>query len=404
MTDPEMQRELGFRLGERVKELNALHRTARILQDDERPAEDLMAEVVRLLPGAWQYPDTTEARIRFEALSAKTPDFTETPWMQTARFLTRTGEQGRIDVCYRVEHPEDFEGPFLAEERELIESLAEMLRSFFQGRTAVKALEAARDELEDRVACRTAELKRANHDLEDRVAALNEAQDRIERYQRRLRRMASELSLTEARERRDIAGDLHDHIGQALAFIRIQIARFRGDAMFCGFEGNLEKIQRLLDQTIRYTRDLTFEISPPILFELGLESALEWLAERFPEKHDLDVDFEHDGRDLPLSEEVKITAFKAVSELLTNAVKHAGADRARLTLSFEDDRILITVEDEGRGFDTERLDPRTDAMGGFGLFSIRERIRCLGGETTIDSAPGEGTRVRLALPIRKEEA
>lgn len=397
-------KDIGFNLGERVKELNALHRTARILQDDERPAVELMAEIARLLPGAWLYPETAEARILFDGILAATPGFEETRWIQTAHFSTRTGESGRIDVCYRVEHPLEFEGPFLAEERDLIDSLGEMLRSFFQRRIAIQVLERTRDELEEQVARRTAELRMANQTLEAQVLACREAQGRIEHHRQQLRRMASELSLTEARERRSIAMDLHDHIGQALAFTKIRIAALRGDTMFCGFDSSFDAIEGLLEQTILYVRNLTFEISPPILYDLGLECAIEWLAERFLDKYGLKTSIEITGPDLQLGEDLKVTCFKSVSELLTNVVKHSGTSLANVYIHRGEERLRITVEDRGAGFDDDGQDFKSGFSHGFGLFSIRERIRCFGGEMCIESTVGIGSKICLSLPLATKGA
>ena len=96
----------------------------------------------------------------------------------------------------------------------------------------------------------------------------------IQSYQRQLRKLASELSLAEARERREIASDLHDHIGQALAFVSQKMSVLRGNSIFSGMEGDFAEILSILEQTIRYTRDLTVEISPPVLYELGLPAAI----------------------------------------------------------------------------------------------------------------------------------
>ena len=260
-----MTDDLLHKLQERVKELTALHGTARILQDQAKSASVVMHEVAALLPPAWQYPEVAAARIRFERLEARTAGFRETEWRQIAPFVVRGGQSGEIEVCYLERRLPADEGPFLKEERDLIESLAEMLRFYFQHLIADENLLRAHAELERTVAARTAELRETNASL---------------------RRLASELSLAEARERRKIAEDVHDHIGQALAFIKMSVAQFRGNAIFCGFEGKIDEIATLLDQTIQYTRYLTFEISPPVLYELGLEAAIDWLAERFRKKHD----------------------------------------------------------------------------------------------------------------------
>ena len=185
---------------------------------------------------------------------------------------------------------------------------------------------------------RTEELARANEQLSRRIEEYAEAQARIERYQAQLRQLASQLAAVEARERRAIATDLHDHIGQALAFIRLNVAQLQANATFCGFEDQIAETLTLLNQTIRYTRDLTSQISPPVLYDLGLSSALQWLGETFQVKHRVLVKVEAPTAHRRLADEVSATVFKSVQELLTNVVKHAGAGSIRVRLEIVGDR------------------------------------------------------------------
>ena len=150
----------------------------------------------------------------------------------------------------------------------------------------------------------------------------------------------------------------------------------------------MDRITSLLDQTIRYTRDLTFEISPPVLYELGLPAALDWLAERFQSRHGLSVTIQH-ADDFPaLSDDVRITLMKSVQELLTNVVKHARRGAGHRS----DPSGPGAARDRGRG-QGPGLRPRDVDLGGtasdhFGLFSIRERLEHLGGRLGVRSAPG----------------
>jgi two-component system NarL family sensor kinase len=373
-----MTDDLLHKLQERVKELTALHGTARILQDQTKSASDVAREVVALMPPAWQYPEVAAARIRFGRLEASTAGFRESEWTQVAPFVVRGGQSGEIEVCYLEPRPQADEGPFLREERDLIESMAEMLRFYFEHLLVDEELLRAHAELERAVAARTAELRETNASL---------------------RRLASELSLAEARERREIAEDLHDHIGQALAFIKMNVQLFRGNAIFCGFEDKIDEIAALLDQTIRYTRNLTFEISPPALYELGLEAAIDGLVDRFRKKHGLAVNAETDPAIGQLRSDVVVLLYKSVQELLTNVTKHARAESSVIRIGREGDSIRVEVEDDGCGFDVDAL--RSSGAGDhFGLFNIRERIQYLGGDMEIRSIPGSGTTVVLTAPCR----
>jgi signal transduction histidine kinase len=393
-----MNSEILHELKERVKELTALHRTARILQDETKPVDEVIREVTDLLPPAWQYPEITCARVRFQQWEVSTPGFQKTQWIQRASFATRGGQNGSIEICYLQARPTADEGPFLKEERELIDSLAEMLRSYFQHWLADQELHSAHRDLERLVDGRTEELRQANAALQTQIADYQRAQQEIEGHHRQLRQLAAELSLAEARERRAIAADLHDHIGQALAFIKMNISQFSGNAIFCGFEEKIEEITSLLDQTIRYTRDLTFEISPPVLYELGLDAALEWLADRFQRKHGLNVAVKRTTDVAKLSDDIQITLFKSVQELLTNAVKHGRADTVTISLGGGDGRTEIEVMDNGCGFEPGILATTASQDEHFGLFNIRERLSYLGGNLVIQSLPGKGTAITLQVP------
>jgi two-component system, NarL family, sensor kinase len=392
-----MTNDLLHRLQERVKELTALHGTARILQARSQSLPEVMREVATLLPPAWQYPEITAARIRFDDLEARTSGFRETQWRQTAEFLVRHDRSGAIDVCYLEPRPAADEGPFLKEERDLIESLAEMLRSNFEHRLADDALQQAHAELEALVAARTAELRMANAALQHQIVECQLARDGVDQHRRQLQQLASELSLAEARERRRIAEDLHDHIGQALAFIKVNVAQFRGNAVFCGFESVIDEMVSLLDQTIQYTRNLTVEISPPALYELGFEAAVDGLVERFSRKHGLAVTLETAPDVAALPDPVAVLLYKSIQELLTNVAKHARARRATVRIGHQGDLLRVEVRDDGSGFD-----PRTLESGAlddrFGLFNIRERIRYLGGTMELRSVAGGGTTVVLLAP------
>lgn len=211
-----------------------------------------------------------------------------------------------------------------------------------------------------------------------------------------LRRLTSELFMAEERSRRAIASDLHDHIGQALAMIRFKLMELQGNAVFSGVDDNIDELKTLLDQTIRSTRSLTFEVSPPMLYELGLEAAIEWLSKQFSEKYRLPIRFHDDKQSRSLTDDLKIALFRSVSELLMNTVKHAEATHATVSISHEDASLRIKVEDDGKGFDVLSLSASKGKH--FGLFSIKERLKYLGGKLEIASEAGKGSRITIWAP------
>jgi PAS domain S-box-containing protein len=230
------------------------------------------------------------------------------------------------------------------------------------------------------------------------ITSRKQAESEIRTYQQQLRSMASELSLTEERERRRLATELHDHVGQILALAQIKLGGLRESAGSTSLATPMDEVRRLVEQTIQYTRSLTFELSPPILYDLGFEAAVEWLAELMQEQHGLRIEVQSDKGPKPLDDEIRVLLFQTVRELLVNVIKHAQASQVRVAIDREGADLRIKVEDNGVGLPISLDAPPTGR--GFGLFSIRERLKHLGGHLKAESEPGQGTRVTLLVPLR----
>lgn len=226
-------------------------------------------------------------------------------------------------------------------------------------------------------------------------------EEKIRTYQKELRSLASQLTLAEERERRRIGTNLHDHIGQTLAMIKIRLASLQKTTS-PDIASELEQIRTLLEQTLQSVRSLSFELSPPILYDLGLEAAVEWLTEETQKQHGIQMEFENDGRRKSLSDPLRVLLFTAVRELLVNVVKHSRATAAKVSVERLGNEIRIKVSDNGTGFGDELLDAPMSKMPGLGLFSIRERISHLGGRLEIESSPKEGSRLTLIAPLENE--
>ena len=236
------------------------------------------------------------------------------------------------------------------------------------------------------------------------VSERKEAEDRILAYQVRLRALTSELALTEQRERRRLASELHDSIGQSLAVSKMKLGALR-EAALAGRESRaLEEVWHLIDSTVQDVRTLTFRLSPPILHELGLEPALDWLVETFRRQHEIRATFHDDNQRKPLGPDLSGLLFQSVQELLLNAAKHAQPGNVKVSARRQGNEICLEVEDDGRGFDPSNISSPGQQPSGFGLFSIRERLGPLGGNIEVYSRPGQGTRVCLTAPLLEEEA
>ncbi len=231
----------------------------------------------------------------------------------------------------------------------------------------------------------------------------DEARKELEHKAAQLQALTAELVQAEARERRRLAQILHDSLQQLLGGARynLELLRKQGDAPDA--EATLVRIDGFLADCIRISRSLTAELSPPILYEAGLAAALRWLGRWFQETHGLAVHITAEPELLEEPEDVKVTVFQAVRELLFNVVKHAQVKRAQVRIApREDCQLEIVVSDKGAGFDPARLRAKKGKGGGLGLFSLRERLESLGGELVIESAPGLGSRFTLRLPMEPQ--
>ncbi|MGR3292559.1 MAG: PAS domain-containing sensor histidine kinase [Candidatus Scalindua sp.] len=222
-------------------------------------------------------------------------------------------------------------------------------------------------------------------------------------YQIQLKHLSSTLLLTEERERRNISQDLHDRIGQALAVIKMKLEELSEPQVDTDSRRVLDETRELLDNTIQDTRTLTFEISPPLLYELGFEPAVEWLVEQFRERHNIRIEYEGNGDGRILEDDVSCFLFKSVRELLFNVIKHARADRIKVLVRREKNIIRISIEDDGDGFDFSNVKFSVNDLSGFGLFSIQERMEHFGGNFDVESKPGQGTRITLAMSLKRQE-
>ncbi len=221
----------------------------------------------------------------------------------------------------------------------------------------------------------------------------------LDRYHQKLRHLSSELLLTEERERRKIATDLHDSIGQSLAMSKMRLDELTATMPPSDVSEKMEQVSKLIEKSIQDTRTLTFELSPPILYEFGLSAALKWLSEKFSKKYQLNIKFDTIGSVGPKDTALRVMLFQATRELLYNVVKHAHERDVILSLTTTDTAVEITIEDNGVGFDPTIMNTPAEYDVGFGLFSIKERLQHVGGRFEIDSTPGKGTRVCMVSPL-----
>ncbi len=239
------------------------------------------------------------------------------------------------------------------------------------------------------------ERKRAEAELEQRV--VDRTQELLQLHAQ-LRALTTELNLTEQRERRRLATELHDHLAQLLVLGKMKLGQSKRLTQPPEKRDELiEETDAVLSEALAYTRTLVIDLSPPILREFGLPAALRWLGERM-QRHELAVTVQIETEDLLLPEDQAVLLFQSVRELLMNTIKHAHSHTATVLMAQVSGALRIEVRDEGVGFDIA-ADTPTVASSKFGLFSIRERMRALGGHFDVQSTPGEGATATLIVPL-----
>jgi signal transduction histidine kinase/FixJ family two-component response regulator len=270
---------------------------------------------------------------------------------------------------------------FSPEDLSLMKTITDQVATAMERMRLIKELRASRDKLEERVRERTEELRRRA----DQLSVL-----------------ASELTLAEERQRRRLAEILHDHLQQLLVGAKLNLESISGY-----IPKEQQQIYRnacnLITESIQTSRSLTADLSPPVLYQRGLAAGLQWLARWMKEKYGFTVELQTDPEIVLEEEAVTVLLFQSVRELLFNVVKHAGVSSARVGMYKENqNRLGIFVSDKGAGFDPGRILKRREPSGGFGLFSIQERLEFLGGHLGVESTPGEGACFTLIAPLKKE--
>jgi PAS domain S-box-containing protein len=245
------------------------------------------------------------------------------------------------------------------------------------------------------------------------IAALGSGEDITEQrkaeqkslqYQSQLRSVASQLTVAEERERYRIATELHDQIGQSLTISKIRVDTLHHSMKTGEHAKVLEEVCNCLSKAIGQVRSLTFDLSSPILHQLGFEAAVgSWLAEEIEAKHHISTIFEDDEQAKPLDDDVRTILFRNVRELLINVVKHAKAHQVRVSVRKIGSQIQVDVQDDGVGFDPTEALAEAARKDKFGLFSVKERLEQIGGRLQIESEPGHGCIVTMTAPLKKEE-
>ncbi len=222
-------------------------------------------------------------------------------------------------------------------------------------------------------------------------------------YQQKLKVMTSELSLAEERERRRLASDLHDSVSQSLSLSIMELSDVDDAETVEEIKEQVAGIGQRLEETLVATQSMTFELCPPELYQIGLETAVQEMLAQMRKQHGIEFVLKDDQQPRELSEDLRYFLFRSIRELLINIMKHANAKHAWVKLNSSDNTFTIQVIDDGVGFDMTRMRHDSKQQGGFGLFSIQERLMQMEGSFKIESKPNEGAIVTITVPLKKTE-
>ena len=264
-------------------------------------------------------------------------------------------------------------------------------------RRAERAILESRDLLEQRVQERTTALTESNRALKEEITCREQTEEELQQKTRQLRALARELVNAQEKERRWIARELHDDIGQSLTALQLLIQQ--GCPPDSSIPPHLARAQQLSGELLATVRSISLELRPSMLDDLGLRPALEWQAARFAQTTGIEVHLDLSNVDRRFSNEVETAAFRIVQESLTNIARHARTEEAWVFLHETLNYLEIRVDDRGVGI---ARTPERVKQPSIGINGMEERALALGGTFQLESRPGQGTLLQVSLPLRGE--
>ncbi len=272
---------------------------------------------------------------------------------------------------------------------------------------AREALSSAYDELEQRVQERTRELTEINHKLESAITVQAETENALRKSEKELRLLSKQLLNAQENERRRIALDLHDNVSQTLAAMKFRIEHALNESV--DSTPNTGEMSRILvplvQETIDEVRNMYMRLRPSILDDLGLAATLAWLRRDYQDAHpDIDTRIDINIADSEIADDLKIVIYRVVQEALENVARHSKASQVRVSLDRNNNKVELTVQDNGTGFRLEDVMSVDDSLRGMGLSGMRERIELVGGKLTVSGGEGEGARIYASIPIRQRQS
>ncbi len=232
------------------------------------------------------------------------------------------------------------------------------------------------------------------------VTERNKARENILNYQSDLKSLTNELIVAEERAKRRLAVTLHDKLGQYLALANFKTNELNKLTKNDKNKKIIAEITSFIDDAIKESRDITYELSPPVLYEMGLIPAISWKLDEIEKNNKIKTSLVNQSKSYEFGKREQIILYRGINELLQNVLKHSEAENVNVSFRLLTNVCRITVTDNGIGFDLEAMREKAVSQKKFGIFSIIERIKYIDGEVNIDSVPKKGTKVVIDIPIR----
>jgi len=471
-------------LNERVKELNCFYGISRLVDKRGISLEEIIQGTVDLILSSWRHPDIACARIIMGDQEFKTKNFKETDWKQACDIIVHGELSGTVEVYYLEEKPACYEGPFLKEERTLINNIAPQLARITERMRTKKEVNFLKEKYEDLyhnapimylsldtngiiIECnneilnklgstkrkiigkhmttflteasiagfkkdfpeliKTGKLMGVERQLITKDGEIIDVQvsvsgeydehgkliktrasfediSGLKRAEEHIHSLTHALINAHESERQVISRELHDRIAQDLSTLKIAFDTLLYNQVDVSPEESQKTagFSEIFKDTIAAVRDLSYDLRPPLLDEMGLVKAISNFCETFSEAHGVNVHFNAAGMDnLSLNFETEINLYRLVQEGLNNIGKHAEAADAFVKLVAASPNILLRIEDNGRGFDIERRAEAVKTEKRMGLRSMEERTCLLGGKMAFESLPLKGTKILIKIPQKK---
>jgi PAS domain S-box-containing protein len=468
-------------LEERLKELNCLYGISNLVEQQYISLEEILQGTVDLIPPSWQYPEITCARIIIQDREWKTKNFRETIWKQVGDIKVHGELSGNLEVYYLEEKPEINEGPFLREERNLINAITRLTGRIVERKQGEEALRASEDKyrsifeniqdvyyevtldgkiieispsieevsiykreeiighslydtyvdpkkreefvkellkngkatnyeilLKDKDDSQgycsvTAKLVRDKHGNPIKIIGSMHNITERKQAEEQIHALTQELMKAQENERQMISCYLHDNMAQNLSALIIDCETLLDNqpSIRPEIRQKVSEMSKMLRECIKEVRNLSYDLRPPVLDELGLVQALFQYCDDFSEDNGINVDFHSAGmKDLQLDFDIEINLYRLIQEGLVNIKKHAAASHVTIRLVAAFPNIILRIDDDGIGFDVQKRMATITKEKRMGIRSMEERAKLLKGEMEIQSKPDQGTKISIKFPYK----